>query len=150
MELSNHRKKIADLEDFLDAMKVHEGLTQGTLAGKYFKGTLECVHLEKQNLNFPSLSLATCQYLPFFAILIPVWLLITVSESVNPVGQILSRFLYISRHISITSKFGNSIPTTKTIPNNRATTLSFGCIKTLTTNFLQARFPFSKQNRSST
>ena len=100
MELSNHRKKIADLEDFLDAMKVHEGLTQGTLAGKYFKGTLECVHLEKQNLNFPSLSLAICQSLPFFAILIPVWLLITVLESVNPVGQILSRFfVYFEAHL---------------------------------------------------
>ena len=101
MELSNHRKKIADLEDFLDAMKVHEGLTQGSLAGKYFKGTLECVHLEKQNLNFPSLSLEICQSLPFlslFGFLLPFRSLSTLLD------KFFQGFLYISRHISITSK----------------------------------------------
>ena len=35
IELSNHRKKITALEDFVDAMKVHEGSIQGTPAGRY-------------------------------------------------------------------------------------------------------------------
>lgn len=35
MELSNHKKKITALEDFVDAMKVHEGSIQGTPAGRY-------------------------------------------------------------------------------------------------------------------
>ena len=63
MELSNHRKKITALEDFVDAMKVHEGLIQGTPAGRYCEGTVLFVDLEKLNLKFPSLSLAICHNL---------------------------------------------------------------------------------------
>ena len=101
MELSNHRKKITALEDFVDAMKVHEGLTQGTPAGRYCKGTPQFVNLEKFSLNFPSFH---SQFVIIFAILVPVWLIITVSESVNPTRQIFSRFLSISRQISVTIK----------------------------------------------
>ena len=62
MELSNQRKKITALEDFVDAMKVHEGF-QGTSAGRYCKGTVLFVDLEKLSWNFPSLSLAICHNL---------------------------------------------------------------------------------------
>ena len=102
MELSNHRKKITALEDFVDAMKVHEGLTQGTPAGRYCKGTPQFVNLEKFSLNVPSFH---SQFVIIFAILVPVWLIITVSESVNPTRQIFSRFLSISRQISVTIKW---------------------------------------------
>lgn len=78
MELSNHRKKIIALEDLVDVMKVHEGLSEATQTGKFFKGTVEFVHLGKLSLTFPSLSLAishnSCHCHPFlslFGLLLP-------------------------------------------------------------------------------
>ena len=105
MELSNQRKKITALEHFVHAMKVHEGLIQGTPAGRYCKGTVLFVDLEKLSLNFPSLSLAICHNLchpfPFLylrGLLLPF-------RSLSTLWDISSRFLSISGQISVTIKW---------------------------------------------